>query len=309
MGAITTREISAAPAQAATHAPCDDEPAHGSHPPGSHANADAQAPRSEDHRHPHAPDPSRCRGDSPVRLGPPLLASFPPRSRLRTGSRHHADRLRVTRRGVPHSCPKRLETHPLNHAGRDLRTGREPAWMLALVVDRRQASGPSARLAMQKVEGSSPFIRFGKAPETGPFCCRSRTRRPGLQPGLQPERIRSSEPDVLESVEHAGVRPTLGAVRVTAPVDLDEAFVGRVPERRDRGGRIVRPLGAPGVGIDGVELCAAVPTDDRLASGHDSIVGTGATLCHFHDQFPGDPLAPRSRSPRHSTPCALATRM
>ena len=103
--------------------------------------------------------------------------------------------------------------------------------------------------------------------------------------------------------------PHSGQCALPRPSTWTRRSFGRVPERRDRGGRIVRPLGAPGVGIDGVELCAAVPTDDRLASGHDSIVGTGATLCHFHDQFPGDPLAPRSRSPRHSTPCALATRM
>ena len=186
MGAITTREISAAPAQAATHAPCDDEPAHGSHPPGSHANADAQAPRSEDHRHPHAPDPSRCRGDSPVRLGPPLLASFPPRSRLRTGSRHHADRLRVTRRGVPHSCPKRLETHPLNHAGRDLQNW--PRTRMDAGVSSRPSSSVGAVGTACHAEGRGfeSLHPLRKGPETGPFCCRSRTRRPGLQPGLQP---------------------------------------------------------------------------------------------------------------------------
>ena len=37
------------------------------------------------------------------------------------------------------------------------------------------------------------------------------------------------------------------------PVDLDEAVVGRVPERLDHGGSIVRTLETPGVGIDGAE--------------------------------------------------------
>ena len=86
------------------------------------------------------------------------------------------------------------------------------------------------------------------------------------------------EPNVLESVEHAGVRPALWAVRDTERVDLDEALVGCVPKRLDHGGPILRTLDSPRGGIDGVELEAAVPTDDRLASRHDSIVGAGSTL-------------------------------
>ena len=62
-------------------------------------------------------------------------------------------------------------------------------------------------------------------------------------------------------------------MRDTERVDLDEAFVGRFPERLDHGGPILRTPVTPGVGIDRVELGAAVPADDWLASGHDSIRG------------------------------------
>ena len=85
------------------------------------------------------------------------------------------------------------------------------------------------------------------------------------------------EPDVLESVEQAEVRSALGAVRDAQSFDLDEAFVGRVSERLHHGGPILRTLDTPGVGIDGVELGAAVRADDRLAFIDDSIVGAGAT--------------------------------
>jgi hypothetical protein len=44
-------------------------------------------------------------------------------------------------------------------AGRDPQKGRKPASLLALVAEGRRASGASARLAMQKVVGSSPIIR------------------------------------------------------------------------------------------------------------------------------------------------------
>jgi len=64
-------------------------------------------------------------------------------------------------------------------------------------------------------------------------------------------------------------------MRDAEPVDVDEAFVGSVPERLDHGGPLIRTLDTPRVGIDRVELGAAVPADDRLASGHDSIVGSG----------------------------------
>ncbi len=94
------------------------------------------------------------------------------------------------------------------------------------------------------------------------------------------------EPDVLESVEQAEVRSALGAVRDAESLDLDEALVGRVPERLHHGGPILRTLDTPGVGIDGVELGAAVRTDDRLASIDESIVGAGATL--------GQRVAPRA---------------
>ncbi len=42
--------------------------------------------------------------------------------------------------------------------------GCKPAWLRALVVDRCHASSLSERLAMQKVEGSSPFIRLKETP-------------------------------------------------------------------------------------------------------------------------------------------------
>jgi hypothetical protein len=41
--------------------------------------------------------------------------------------------------------------------------------LLALVVDRCGSSRLSGRLAMQKVEGSSPFIRFDKSPANRGF--------------------------------------------------------------------------------------------------------------------------------------------
>ena len=100
------------------------------------------------------------------------------------------------------------------------------------------------------------------------------------------------------SVEHADVRSTLWAVRGTAPVDLDEAFVGRVPERPDHGGAILGTLETPRTGIDGVELGSAVPADDRLASGHDSIVGAGAR--------PGQHDVPRGSRPNSADLAGMA---
>jgi len=38
---------------------------------------------------------------------------------------------------------------------------------------------------MQKVEGSSPFIRFTKALGTGPFCCQTEHEGLSLQAELQ----------------------------------------------------------------------------------------------------------------------------
>ena len=48
--------------------------------------------------------------------------------------------------------------------GRAARRRLKPAWLTALVVEGRRTSWRSARLAMQKVEGSSPFIRLGTEP-------------------------------------------------------------------------------------------------------------------------------------------------
>ena len=67
-------------------------------------------------------------------------------------------------------------------------------------------------------------------------------------------------------------------MRDTESLDLNEALVRRVPEPLDHGGPILRTLDTPGVGIDGVELGAAVGADDRLAFIDESIVGAGATL-------------------------------
>ena len=82
----------------------------------------------------------------------------------------------------------------------------------------------------------------------------------------------------LESVEQAVVRSTLGTVRDTESLDLNEALVGRVPEPLDHDSPTVRTLGTRNVGIDGVELGAAVSADNRLASIDESIVGAGVPL-------------------------------
>ena len=68
-------------------------------------------------------------------IRPPVGLRQQPPCDLTTAAGCAPSGLRVV--AVPHSCPKRLEAHPLNHAGRDLRTSRDPAWMLAFVVDRR----------------------------------------------------------------------------------------------------------------------------------------------------------------------------
>ena len=84
---------------------------------------------------------------------------------------------------MPHSGPKRRENVRRNHAGPDGRSRRKPAWLTTLGVDRRRVSRPSARLTMQKVEGSSPFIRLGTEPNQAslafqlvPLKCHKRAR-------------------------------------------------------------------------------------------------------------------------------------
>jgi hypothetical protein len=47
---------------------------------------------------------------------------------------------------------------------------------------------------MQKVEGSSPFIRFREPPETGVFCWPKRPGSDTLQPLLQPDEPKGGEP-------------------------------------------------------------------------------------------------------------------
>ena len=218
MGAITTREISAAPAQAATHAPCDDEPAHGSHPSGQSRECRCSGPTWPKTIAIHMPQIRRGVEET-LRCGWPCPIACLPSTAFRgfaLGDRPHADRLRAHAGGSTPFMPQTSRNNPLNHAGRDLRTGREPAWLIALVVDRRQASGPSARLAMQKVEGSSPFIRFGKAPETGLSVAGVGHEDRGCNRGCNRERIRSSEPDVLESVSTGCPSHTRGSARYRA---------------------------------------------------------------------------------------------
>jgi hypothetical protein len=78
------------------------------------------------------------------------------------------------------------------------------------------ANGRS-HFAMQKVEGSSPFIRFRKAPETGPFCCRRRAEIASV-PSLsrvegRSERVELARPCVLPTFSDRPARPSTVARR------------------------------------------------------------------------------------------------
>ena len=66
--------------------------------------------------------------------------------------------------GVPQTCPKRPRMTLRNHAGSAAPGGRKPAWLRTLVVDRRQASGPSAQLPKLRVTSSSLVARFTQSP-------------------------------------------------------------------------------------------------------------------------------------------------
>ncbi len=117
---LTTRATSAASAQARTRAAYDAEPLLCSRPPGSRASADAQAPCSEDPRHPHAPSPKpgpagsaggtghTCRGPPrPPELAPSALARCAWAYRARYGFRF-----------------QRRFLYPMRHlAGREIHSG------------------------------------------------------------------------------------------------------------------------------------------------------------------------------------------
>jgi len=64
---------------------------------------------------------------------------------------------------VANPLPKTSE-NPSQPCGLRPRTGRKPAWMSALAVERgRRGSRPARRFAMQKIEGSCRFVRVHRA--------------------------------------------------------------------------------------------------------------------------------------------------
>jgi hypothetical protein len=113
----------------------------------------------------------RSRGDETQRLGAAFAAVSPTPCCKRTASR----RPPRTRYSLPR------ENTP---------TGREPP------VNRVRAARDgtrcqSGRVAMQKVEGSSPFIRLAKGPGNGAFLLPQTNMARRLQPTLQPGCLRS----------------------------------------------------------------------------------------------------------------------
>ena len=108
---------------------------------------------------------------------------------------------------VLHSCPKTIQKRATESCGSGGREPRKRAWWQAFVVVRCRTLVVAARLAMQKVEGSSPFIRSQEplesvgessvpsAPPTVPKPSRS-ARSAGMP--REPAALREAEDRCLE---------------------------------------------------------------------------------------------------------------